>query len=96
MQSLKAEFDVQIDALIEVFTHSQPDEISPIIQTIKEVSLRFDMSEILMLIEDVELDLNDEKMPSAELLQQIINRLTVNSHQAKRLIDKYQQQLKTG
>ena len=96
LQSLKAEFDVQIDALIEVFTHSQPDEISPIIQTIKEVSLRFDMSEILMLIEDVELDLNDEKMPPAELLQQIINRLTVNSHQAKRLIDKYQQQLKTG
>ncbi|MDK9760002.1 hybrid sensor histidine kinase/response regulator, partial [Vibrio sp. D173a] len=96
LQSLEHDLEVQIDALIEVFTHSQPQELGPIIQAIKGVSSEFNMSEILALITQAEQDLDADQMPPAELLQQTINRLMVNSHQAKRLIDKYQHQLKTG
>lgn len=96
LQSLEHDLEIQIDALIEVFTHSQPQELGPIIQAIKGVSSEFNMSEILVLITQAEQDLNADQMPPAELLQQTINRLMVNSHQAKRLIDQYQHQLKTG
>ncbi|MDK9738186.1 response regulator [Vibrio sp. D404a] len=96
LQSLEHDLEVQIDALIEVFTHSQPQELGPIIQAIKGVSSEFNMSEILALITQAEQDLDADQMPPVELLQQTINRLMVNSHQAKRLIDKYQHQLKTG
>ncbi|MEZ9059240.1 ATP-binding protein [Vibrio pelagius] len=96
LQSLEHDLELKIDALIEVFTHSKPEELGPIIQAIKGISLQFGMSEISKLIEQVEQNLNAEQMPGAEILQQVINRLMVNSHQAKRLIDKYQHQLKTG
>ena len=53
------------------------------------------MTEVLELAVSAEQVTKHHTMPEAELLQQLINRLMVNSHQATRLIQKLNQQANT-
>ena len=78
------------------FSDSKPDELYDTLQAVKSIAAEFQMSEVLELSISAEEITEQHMMPEAELLQQLINRLMVNSHQAMRLIHKLHQQRKTG
>ncbi len=66
------------------------------LKAVKAIASRYEMSEVFELATEAEKVTEKHIMPEAELLQQLINRLMVNSHQATRLIHKLHQQRKTG
>lgn len=96
LRSLVNKLENEIDQLIKIFSDSKPDELYDTLQAVKSIAAEFQMSEVLELSISAEEITEQHMMPEAELLQQLINRLMVNSHQAMRLIHKLHQQRKTG
>ncbi|MGO2162245.1 MAG: ATP-binding protein, partial [Vibrio toranzoniae] len=96
LRSLVNKLENEIDQLIKIFSDSKPDELYDTLQAVKNIAVEFQMSEVLELSISAEEITEQHMMPEAELLQQLINRLLVNSHQAMRLIHKLHQQRKTG
>ncbi|NOI02601.1 response regulator [Vibrio kanaloae] len=96
LRSLVNKLENEIDQLIKIFSDSEPDELYDTLQAVKSIAAEFQMSEVLELSISAEEITEQHMMPEAELLQQLINRLMVNSHQAMRLIHKLHQQQKTG
>ncbi|PTP90187.1 ATP-binding protein [Vibrio splendidus] len=96
LTSLVDELENEIDELIELFSDAKQDDLSRTLKAVKEIAARYEMNEVLELASSAEQVADQHIMPEAELLQQLINRLMVNSHQATRLINKLNQQRKTG
>ncbi len=96
LTSLVDELENEIDELIELFSDAKQDDLSRTLKAVKEIAARYEMNEVLELASSAEQIADQHIMPEAELLQQLINRLMVNSHQATRLINKLNQQRKTG
>lgn len=94
--SLVTELENEIDELIELFSDDQPNALSRTLKAVKAIAARYEMGEVLELASSAEQITDQHIMPEAELLQQLINRLMVNSHQATRLIHKLHQQRKMG
>lgn len=95
LESLVSDLESQIDALIEIFSTAKPDDLRSTLHAVKSTATEFQMTEVLDLAASAEYTTEQHLMPEAELLQQLINRLMVNSHQATRLIHKLHQQSKT-
>ncbi|MFA0012306.1 ATP-binding protein [Vibrio lentus] len=95
LESLVSDLESQIDALIEIFSTAKPDDLRSTLHAVKGTATKFQMTEVLDLAASAEYTTEQHLMPEAELLQQLINRLMVNSHQATRLIHKLHQQSKT-
>ena len=96
LTSLVDELENEIDELIELFSDAKQDDLSRTLKAVKEIAARYEMNEVLELASSAEQIADQHIMPEAELLQQLINRLMVNSHQATRLIHKLHQQRKIG
>lgn len=96
LASIVSDLEHQIDALIDMFSNSQTEELNHTLLAVKGVAAELQMSEVLELASSAESTTRNNILPEAELLQQLINRLMVNSHQATRLIHKLSQQRKTG
>ncbi|MCX2757112.1 ATP-binding protein [Vibrio sp. Sgm 22] len=96
LTSLVDELENEIDELIELFSDAKQDDLSRTLKAVKAIASRYEMSEVFGLATEAEKVTEKHIMPEAELLQQLINRLMVNSHQATRLIHKLHQQRKTG
>ncbi|CDT82448.1 putative sensor histidine kinase [Vibrio coralliirubri] len=96
LTSLVDELENEIDELIELFSDAKQDDLSRTLKAVKEIAARYEMNEVLELASSAEQIADQHIMPEAELLQQLINRLMVNSHQATRLIHKLHQQRKMG
>ncbi|WKY59576.1 ATP-binding protein [Vibrio sp. SNU_ST1] len=96
LESIVSDLEHQIDALIDMFSNSQTEELNHTLLAVKGVAAELQMSEVLELASSAESTTRNNILPEAELLQQLINRLMVNSHQATRLIHKLNQQRKTG
>ncbi|MEZ8541991.1 ATP-binding protein [Vibrio splendidus] len=96
LTSLVDELENEIDELIELFSDAKQDDLSRTLKAVKEIAARYEMNEVLELASSAEQIADQHIMPEAELLQQLINRLMVNSHQATRLIHKLHQQPKIG
>lgn len=96
LTSLVDELENEIDELIELFSDAKQDDLSRTLKAVKAIASRYEMSEVFELATEAEKVTEKHIMPEAELLQQLINRLMVNSHQATRLIHKLHQQRKTG
>lgn len=96
LTSLVDELENEIDELIELFSDAKQDDLSRTLKAVKEIAARYKMNEVLELASSAEQIADQHIMPEAELLQQLINRLMVNSHQATRLIHKLHQQRKIG
>lgn len=94
LESLVSDLESQIDALIEIFSTAKPNDLHSTLQAVKGTATEFQMTEVLDLAASAEYTTEQHLMPEAELLQQLINRLMVNSHQATRLIHKLHQQPK--
>jgi len=96
LTSLVDELENEIDELIELFSSARPDDLNKTLNAVISIASKFEMTEVLELATFAEQIAERHVMPEAELLQQLINRLMVNSHQATRLINKLNQQRKTG
>ena len=96
LTSLVDELENEIDELIELFSSAQPDDLNKTLHAVISIASKFEMTEVLELATFAEQIAERHVMPEVELLQQLINRLMVNSHQATRLINKLNQQRKTG
>ncbi|TKF44429.1 ATP-binding protein [Vibrio lentus] len=95
LTSLVEELENEIDELIELFSSARPDDLCRTLNAVRAIASRFEMTEVLELAVSAEQVTEHHTMPEAELLQQLINRLMVNSHQATRLIQKLNQQANT-
>ncbi|MDD1825370.1 ATP-binding protein [Photobacterium sp. ZSDE20] len=96
LTSLVDELENEVDELIELFSSARTDDLCRTLKAVRAIASRFEMTEVLELATSAEQITEHHVMPEAELLQQLINRLMVNSHQATRLINKLNQQRKTG
>lgn len=96
LTSLVDELENEIDELIELFSSARPDDLNKTLNAVISIASKFEMTEVLELATFAEQIAERHVMPEAELLQQLINRLMVNSHQATRLIHKLHQQRKIG
>ncbi len=96
LNNLVDELENEIDELIALFSDDKPDDLSRTLKAVIAIASKHEMYEVLELAISAAQTTEQHIMPEAELLQQLINRLMVNSHQATRLIHKLNQQRKTG
>ncbi|MFV8461156.1 ATP-binding protein [Vibrio campbellii] len=96
LNNLVDELENEIDELIALFSDDKPDDLSRTLKAVIAIASKHGMYEVLELAISAAQTTEQHIMPEAELLQQLINRLMVNSHQATRLIHKLNQQRKTG
>lgn len=96
LNNLVDELENEIDELIALFSDDKPDDLSRTLKAVIAIASKHEMYEVLELAISAAQTIEQHIMPEAELLQQLINRLMVNSHQATRLIHKLNQQRKTG
>ncbi|WP_373944881.1 ATP-binding protein [Vibrio chagasii] len=96
LNNLVDELENEIDELIAIFSDDKPDDLSRTLKAVIAIASKHEMYEVLELAISAAQTTEQHIMPEAELLQQLINRLMVNSHQATRLIHKLNQQRKTG
>ncbi|MFM2644202.1 ATP-binding protein [Vibrio chagasii] len=96
LNNLVDELENEIDELIVLFSDDKPDDLSRTLKAVIAIASKHGMYEVLELAISAAQTTEQHIMPEAELLQQLINRLMVNSHQATRLIHKLNQQRKTG
>ncbi|NOI95103.1 MULTISPECIES: ATP-binding protein [Vibrio] len=96
LNNLVDELENEIDELIALFSDDKPDDLSRTLKAVITIASKHEMYEVLELAISAAQTTEQHIMPEAELLQQLINRLMVNSHQATRLIHKLNQQRKTG
>ncbi|NOH31908.1 hybrid sensor histidine kinase/response regulator [Vibrio chagasii] len=96
LNNLVDELENEIDELIALFSDDKPDDLSRTLKAVIAIASKHEMYEVLELAISAAQTTEQHIMPEAELLQQLINRLMVNSHQATRLILKLNQQRKTG
>ncbi|CAH7305876.1 Histidine kinase [Vibrio chagasii] len=96
LNNLVDELENEIDELIALFSDDKPDDLSRTLKAVIAIASKHEMDEVLELAISAAQTTEQHIMPEAELLQQLINRLMVNSHQATRLIHKLNQQRKTG
>ncbi|CAH7083409.1 Histidine kinase [Vibrio chagasii] len=96
LNNLVDELENEIDELIALFSDDKPDDLSRTLKAVIAIASKYEMYEVLELAISAAQTTEQHIMPEAELLQQLINRLMVNSHQATRLIHKLNQQRKTG
>ncbi|CAH6961937.1 Histidine kinase [Vibrio chagasii] len=96
LNNLVDELENEIDELIALFSDDKPDDLSRTLKAVITIASKHEMYEVLELARSAAQTTEQHIMPEAELLQQLINRLMVNSHQATRLIHKLNQQRKTG
>ncbi|CAH7067388.1 Histidine kinase [Vibrio chagasii] len=96
LNNLVDELENEIDELIALFSDDKPDDLSRTLKAVITIASKHEMYEVLELAISAARTTEQHIMPEAELLQQLINRLMVNSHQATRLIHKLNQQRKTG
>ena len=96
LNNLVDELENEIDELIALFSDDKPDDLSRTLKAVIVIASKHEMYEVLELAISAAQTTEQHIMPEAELLQQLINRLMVNSHQATRLIHKLNQQRKTG
>ncbi|MFM2607755.1 ATP-binding protein [Vibrio chagasii] len=96
LNNLVDELENEIDELIALFSDDKPDDLSRTLKAVITIASKHEMYEVLELAISAAQTTDQHIMPEAELLQQLINRLMVNSHQATRLIHKLNQQRKTG
>ncbi|MEZ9700080.1 ATP-binding protein [Vibrio sp. 10N.261.46.E12] len=96
LNNLVNELENEIDELIALFSDDKPDDLSKTLKAVIAIASKHEMYEVLELAISAAQTTEQHIMPEAELLQQLINRLMVNSHQATRLIHKLHQQRKMG
>ncbi|NOJ24959.1 ATP-binding protein [Vibrio coralliilyticus] len=96
LESLIFELDTKTDSLIELHSNTTPTELHAILHAIKGIALEFSMGEVLLLTKKTEDIARQGEIPEIELLQKLVNRLMVNSHEASRLITRLNPHNKTG
>ncbi|KJY70674.1 histidine kinase [Vibrio coralliilyticus] len=96
LESLIFELDTKTDSLIELHSNTTPTELHAILHAIKGIALEFSMGEVLLLTKKTEDIARQGEIPEIELLQKLVNRLMVNSHEASRLITRLNPYNKTG
>ncbi|MEZ8101491.1 ATP-binding protein [Vibrio bivalvicida] len=82
---LKAKLNHLIDQLIEAYSTSDFELMTQILQQVENTASELKLEEILALATEARKSSEHKQLPNVEHLQQLVNRMLVNHHQAQRL-----------
>ncbi|CAH0533223.1 Sensor histidine kinase RcsC [Vibrio stylophorae] len=86
LTSFAQQFDAMIDALIATYASGDLPALSQQLDAIDELAAQCPLAEVLNLVHQSQALITQHCSPDLELLQQLINRMLVNLHQANRLL----------
>ncbi|WP_162046655.1 hybrid sensor histidine kinase/response regulator [Vibrio taketomensis] len=86
--SLINDFESYIDQLIAAFSVRNKQELHQTLHALKGVAFNLQLDNLGNLTQKIEHEVRAGNIPDVEQLQQLVNLLTVNVHQANRLLDK--------
>lgn len=92
LESVVTEFDCKVDQLIDAYSNEDITSLIAILVAIKGSAIEFNLIQLLELTEKLLDDGESKGLPDLVVLQKLINRLLVNSHQASRLLERNSQQ----
>lgn len=90
------EAEQKVDELIGAYTNASSKELYIVLHSVKGILFEFGLHEAAILAQEAESIARNKQIPELELLQSLINRLLVNSHQAQRILSKEDHQDMTG
>ncbi|MCL9782598.1 CHASE3 domain-containing protein [Vibrio sp. S4M6] len=86
LNTIITEFDQALDKLLDAFGEQEPSTLSQIVEPLVTIAKGLELPMLLNQLESITTRLENDQLPSIEKLQMLINRLQVNTHQAKRLL----------
>ncbi|PHX03850.1 CHASE3 domain-containing protein [Vibrio splendidus] len=79
------EFEQSVDRVIEYYLSKELEPLCRTLHSIKGMSLNLGLNMLSKQALELEVQAKDQQLPDIELLQKLLNRLTVNIHQAQRM-----------
>lgn len=87
LTSLINDFESNIDELIESFEQQNFQKLGETLHCIKGIAYNLELTSLTALTKRIESEMRRQQKSDIDSIQQLINRLCVNIHQAHRLLD---------
>jgi len=83
--SLKTKLNQLTDQLIDAYSGTKFDSMTLVLKQIESTACELNFAEVLNLATEARVSSDKQQLPNVEHLQQLVNRMLVNYHQAQRL-----------
>lgn len=89
---MNSEFSEAVDTILSSYSNEDSEPLHRALHSLKGMSKSLDLPILASLALALEQEVREDKLPSSQSMQKLINRLQVNMHQGERLLESAERQ----